>query len=143
MPRVLPALTLWQPWATLIALGIKPYETRDRRAPSRLIGARIAIHAAARQPKFGDITPEIHDAAARASGDPLWFEKLPFGAVICTAVLTDALPVTCVFADPFGDYTPGRYAWKLERVSLIVPPVPAKGQRLYGWPWPVPDGVAI
>ena len=143
MSRVLPALTLWQPWASLIAVGLKPYETRDRRPPRSLLGARIAIHAALRRPAFGEITPEINFAMARATGDRLWFEKIPYGAVICTAMLTDASPATTVHADAFGDYSPGRWAWKLERVSRIDPPVPAKGERIYGWPWAVPDGIAI
>lgn len=39
------ALTLHQPWASLIALGVKTIETRSWRAPQALIGQRIAIHA--------------------------------------------------------------------------------------------------
>ncbi|MCA0208159.1 MAG: ASCH domain-containing protein [Proteobacteria bacterium] len=42
------ALTIWQPWASLIMAGAKPYEFRGWRAPRSLIGQRIVIHAAAR-----------------------------------------------------------------------------------------------
>src|SRR4051794_23151938 len=42
---VLPAITLWQPWACLIEIGAKRYETRSRPPPRKLIGQRIAIHA--------------------------------------------------------------------------------------------------
>lgn len=42
------ALTIWQPWASLIIAGAKPYEFRSWRAPRSLIGQRIVIHAAAR-----------------------------------------------------------------------------------------------
>lgn len=40
------AISLWQPWASLIACGAKPYETRDWAPPVNLIGQTIAIHAA-------------------------------------------------------------------------------------------------
>lgn len=43
------ALTVWQPWASLIIAGAKPYEFRGWRAPRSLIGQRIVIHAAARK----------------------------------------------------------------------------------------------
>ena len=43
----MPALTLWQPWASLIAIGAKSIETRSWPAPAGLVGERIAIHAAA------------------------------------------------------------------------------------------------
>jgi hypothetical protein len=44
----LPALTIWQPWTSLIMAGCKAYEFRTWRAPRHLWGKRIAILAAAR-----------------------------------------------------------------------------------------------
>lgn len=43
------ALTVHQPWASLIVTGAKPYEFRGWRAPHSLIGQRIVIHASARE----------------------------------------------------------------------------------------------
>lgn len=40
------AISLWQPWASLIACGAKPFETRDWAPPAALIGQTIAICAA-------------------------------------------------------------------------------------------------
>jgi hypothetical protein len=40
------AISLWQPWASLIACGAKPYETRDYPPPADWIGKAVAIHAA-------------------------------------------------------------------------------------------------
>lgn len=40
------AISVWQPWAQLIACGAKPYETRHWPPPRDLIGTTIAIHAA-------------------------------------------------------------------------------------------------
>lgn len=43
------AITVWEPWASLIAIGAKPYEFRSWDAPRWIIGQRIAIHAGARK----------------------------------------------------------------------------------------------
>lgn len=52
------ALTIWQPWASLIIMGAKAYEFRkwDFRTRERgLVGQRILIHAGARQPTIPDL----------------------------------------------------------------------------------------
>ena len=49
------ALTVWQPWATLISLGAKPYEFRGRRPPRSIVGTRIAIHAGARPVRLSEV----------------------------------------------------------------------------------------
>lgn len=41
-------LTIWQPWASLVVIGAKPYEFRSWPAPRSIIGHQIGIHAAAR-----------------------------------------------------------------------------------------------
>ncbi len=43
------ALTVLQPWATLIITGAKPYEFRSWRPHAKLVGERIVIHAAKRE----------------------------------------------------------------------------------------------
>ena len=43
--KYMKALTLHQPWASLIACGAKRIETRSWPPPKSLIGKRIAIHA--------------------------------------------------------------------------------------------------
>lgn len=45
------ALTIWQPWASLILVGAKPWEFRSWQPPRWLIGKRMAIHAGARPVK--------------------------------------------------------------------------------------------
>ena len=42
------AITLHQPWASLIALGVKTVETRSWPAPAHLVGQTIAVHAGKR-----------------------------------------------------------------------------------------------
>ena len=31
--------------------------------------------------------------------------------------------------DPFGDYSPGRYAWRLQSIVKMEAPVPAQGRQ--------------
>jgi hypothetical protein len=54
------AITLWQPWASLIARGLKRYETRSWAPPASLIGKRLAIHAGTHR---------------TARGVPLWLKS--------------------------------------------------------------------
>lgn len=67
------AITVWQPWASLIAIGAKPYEFRPRPfcdyigAPG--IGERIAIHAAARPMKIDEVGGLL-ERLRSAEGDP-------------------------------------------------------------------------
>jgi ASCH domain-containing protein len=51
----LPAISLWQPWASLIALGVKRIETRSWPCPAKYIGERVLIHAAKRPLPLGGI----------------------------------------------------------------------------------------
>jgi hypothetical protein len=69
------ALTVKQPWASLIASGEKRIENRSWRPPAELIGQRIAIHAGASWDKRG----ETFTAARKG--------ELPQGRVVCTAVI--------------------------------------------------------
>lgn len=85
------ASTIWQPWATLIASGAKPFETRGYPPPQKLIGERIAIHAAKKPIHIamrGMDSPAVQTIAAAIPEED--FPDLPLGAVLCTAVLTGA-----------------------------------------------------
>ena len=132
------AITLWQPWATLVAIGAKRFETRSWSTHYR---GPLAIHAA----KTGmDIAryrgrPKIEEALAHAGYS---FDTLPLEAVVCTTRLAAVLPAAVVvrqgLADDFGDYGAGRYAWQLVAVRPLVEPVPAKGRQRF-WEW---EGIA-
>jgi hypothetical protein len=52
-------ISLWQPYASLIACGEKPFETRHWAPPRNLIGQTIAIHAAKKIDK--DATEFVED----------------------------------------------------------------------------------
>lgn len=101
-----PALTLWQPWASLVAEGVKTIETRSWKAPDDLIGDTIAIHAAARKPRrhvpvgdwlpyrAGDTGPYRMELYAQGvPGAPQSPVPLPLGAIVATARLEACLPM--------------------------------------------------
>lgn len=124
------ALSLTQPWATLVAIGAKRFETRSWNALHR---GWIAIHASAGFPKsclnlcFTSPYGETLSAASLAA------KSLPRGQIIAVARLTatDRTEAISKRIDgdelAFGDYTPGRYAWELDEVFQLPNPVPAKG----------------
>lgn len=134
-------MTLHQPWASLVAVGAKKHETRSGR-PGRLLGQRIAIHAAARR-TLPELTDEALDAITEAFGTPDWKHSLPRGVVLCTAIISETAPAEKVPPDHFGDYSPGRWAWRLEDVRAVRPPVPALGTQTWGWAWHVPEEVEL
>ena len=141
------AITLHQPWASLIACGHKTVETRSWAPPGELIGERIAIHAG----KQGTSIEMLLDIAECCAHMPC--EPVPFGAVVATARLADAGQVLSYEeADAFvvrrlhggrtygrpecvcGDYREGRWLWVLENIEALDPPVPARGyQGLWEW----------
>lgn len=122
------AISLYQPWATFIALGVKPYETRSWPTTYR---GPLAIHAGknkASLPLLEEI-PEFRAALRDAKPRPLLAFELPIGAFVCTCNLVDCVPAASVTPDAFGDYSKGRYAWVLKDILVLPQPIPAKGQQ--------------
>ena len=154
------ALTLWQPWATLIAEGIKVFETRSWKPPKNLIGQQIAIHAAKKKPTREEIdnySTAIRREMEKLYGFTNWWETIPYGSIIATTTIGGFFFVQEVVdafvrvkglrtdeshkstpgyldIDMFGDYSPGRYAWRLWDLSKEIEPIPAKG-KLGLWVW--------
>jgi len=128
-PTELTAITLHQPWASLIAKGCKQYETRDWPTNHR---GPIVIHAG-RKPK-GKQELREHDKVV-ASFKDLLNEDCPYSAVVAIAELTDVILMTEEFINQqcptelrCGDWKIGRYAFKLENIRAIAP-IPATGKQ--------------
>lgn len=133
------ALTLTQPWATLVAIGAKKIETRSWNTNYR---GRLAIHAAkgfpgaARSIAFRN---EYFKSALTAAGyqSP---DDLPVGVVLggCNLVrverITDQTLTPPMPEYEFGSYDVGRYMWYLEDFVRYSAPIPAKG-ALSLWEW--------
>jgi len=138
------ALSLWQPWASLVAHGFKGVETRPWAPPARLVGERIAICATKTEPREGR---RAYEAIARhwldTVGEPEW-DELPRACVLATVVL--GAPWPSVEAPyrigarewAFGNYEVGRWGWPLGDLRPVGE-LPVRGrQRL----WHLPDAVA-
>ena len=138
-------ITIRQPWATLVALGEKQFETRSWRTAYR---GELAIHAGKAIDKT-TCQQEPYRSVLQRHGYTT--DQLPLGAVIavgrleqCYYVGTD-LGNAAILGDDgyivdgaeyaFGDYTEGRYAWKIGRIGFLERPLPATG-RLGLWNLP-------
>lgn len=155
------AITIWQPYASLLAQREKLYETRGWATNYR---GPIAIHAAAKDPRT--LPKELREALGPYVEN---MDELPRGAVIATADLVNVwhivyhpgtdvdvakhIPIgaesmsTDKHAPDFGDYfvptekemalgywVPGNYAWELQNVRILPEPIPARGkQGLWDW----------
>lgn len=64
------AFTIWQPWASLIMIGAKPYEFRSWKPPAWLVGQRMAIHAGARPVRVREVKALIDALNGRTSEQP-------------------------------------------------------------------------
>lgn len=138
------ALTLTQPYATLIALGAKHIETRGWQTSYR---GRIAIHAGKGPGQLGwpqmqhlcrNVEP-FKSVLAPLLQDRHPADVLPLGAVIATARIVTILHTeecTAISDNEraFGDYRMGRYAWILRDVEVLPKPIPARG-ALSLWEW--------
>jgi ASCH domain len=151
----IPALTIWQPWASLIVAGCKPYEFRGWRPPPHLVGRRIAIHAAARPIRKAEVAewllrlrgPDAWSAAMPREAAIALLEKvhaspgmLPLGAVLGTARLGEPRRGSEVVAE-FGGPPPNaardghsNWGWPLTDVERFEPPVPTRGAQGF-WTW--------
>lgn len=188
------ALTLHQPWASLVALGVKTIETRSWSTKYR---GQLVIHAGRSLPPYlpwldgrGDRTGEnwtdrigdyrIRHIVRRTTGGrvlgnertlvrwpldvPPDAHPLPLGSIVATCNVVDVVPIIEVAAErdvtgsawvseyeapvgpsglwycdhrtlaparhiedqrPYGDFTPGRYAWLLDDVKPTTERCPA------------------
>ncbi|HEU4632417.1 MAG TPA: ASCH domain-containing protein [Flavisolibacter sp.] len=124
------ALSLLQPWASLVIMGAKRLETRSWNTAYR---GELLIHASTGK------TGSILAAEPPFSKYVNDFVQLPFGAIIGKVILTDIrrveelqLPDAVINRltleeRAFGDYAIGRYAWIMEEPVQFVKPVPVRG----------------
>ena len=156
------AITLWQPWASLIVYGFKTYETRSWSTDYR---GWLAIHASKKQPAHVGWMLNVKDPAHESA--LFWecleacgyyeFKDMPRGVVLGHVQLVNVLQVEDVdvrYVDStdrgnrraddkaiichrdlvFGDWTPGRFAWELRDPVIFNTPVPSRGsQKLWEW----------
>ncbi len=128
------AITLWQPWASLAAHGVKRCETRGWATKHR---GPLAIHAALRPVTLAEIKIRRMDQAL-AQINVTRLDQLPLGVVVGIVNLVDVVRTEELTAVPrfesslefcLGKFGPGRFAWKLETLMVFPKPIPLKGQQ--------------
>lgn len=124
------AISLWQPWASLVVRGDKQYETRGWRTDYR---GPLLIHAAKKID--ADIRWYCRDFADLLNDQQLLAENLPFGAIVGKVELVAVFRAEDIRSSltekelEFGNYADGRFAWKLANPELFAEPVPFKGSQ--------------
>lgn len=122
------AISLWQPWASAIALELKKVETRHWSTPYR---GPLVIHASKRWDR------DQRDFAADNH-----LRDLPFGALICVVGLVDVRKSEEMIAyvsdleKRYGNFGPNRYGWCLSAPTVFAKPIPFKGHQGF---FDVPD----
>ncbi len=139
IPSLVPCVSMWRAWASLVAAGLKPIETRTwaYREPSPgpvrpAEGAPfwLALHATAK--KDGNI------AGARR---PLPEVPLvPIGVIFAIALVRRIRPLMLTDLPAAHVYCEGLLAWELERVTVLRPMVVIpRGFQKFGYI----DGLAL
>jgi hypothetical protein len=134
------ALTLTQPWASLVALGEKRIETRSWRSNYR---GPLAIHAAGLYPGWAKkLERQEPFSSALSPGGIYCYPELSCGSVLCIVQLLDIYPIVNVRDQlsekerAFGNYADGRFAWMLSAPVEKFDPCrfPFMGHlRLWNW----------
>jgi hypothetical protein len=120
------ALTLTQPWASLVALGHKRIETRSWQ-PFRSSFSWIAIHAAKGYPLSAREFALTEHLVGRLP------KRIPLSAIVAVARLTkcdrteNVEQTVSALERHLGDFSRGRWAWFLEDVRSLPEPIPCRG----------------
>ena len=134
------AITVWQPWAGALTAGIKENETRSWATKYR---GPIAIHSAMKaiQHTWSDLymNDEAREVICRRLDLPEIIngpEAFPMGYILATGELVDCIRITPEYVATLspdelalGDYTPGRYAWKLAKCTKPPDRLRTTGKR--------------
>ena len=120
------ALSIIEPWATLIKEKKKFIETRSWKTSYR---GELYIHASSKKIKRSDehtiellkLIPDI---------------PMGYGHILCKCKLVDCIYMDQKFLEEIqnsqqeslcGEYSIGRYAWILKNIEPLPVPIPAKG----------------
>lgn len=119
------AITIWQPYAVAIKLGLKHYETRTWSTNYR---GPIVIHAA--QKKLHNLELNLMNKYAISQ------DEVSFGNPILICEIEDCIKMTKDFinAQPqseidFGNWQEGCFSWKLKIKQFLTDTKRVRGQQ--------------
>lgn len=157
------AITIKQPWASLIVHGIKDIENRTWACPKKYIGQRVLIHASAKPILKGScishyLTEEQYKSVAFATPpekqlDICFLEHYSSAIIGSVEIVDCVINHPSIWAEKTENYTVGMnpkihenitekkvvYNWVLANPVLFKKPIPAKG-KLSFWEY---DGLSM
>ncbi len=137
------ALTIREPWASLIVSTNKKFETRDWKRNYRGL---LAIHSGKQSVPVEDYPLGLEEILddLEITQDNLNNNK---GKIIAIATLKEIHLMTDKFINEqselerlTGFWEPGLYAWELTDIKPITQPIPARGMPGL---WTVPDDIYV
>ena len=137
------AISVKQPWATLICTGIKDIENRTWKCPKKYIGQRILIHASCAKMNslFDLLTKDQLEATHKKLGYMYDFDK----AFARSAIIGSVEIVDCVVNHPSiwaekNDSKP-ICNWILANPILFAKPISNIKGKLGFWDFNLPEGL--
>lgn len=140
-PQPVKALSLWQPWAALIQLREQEYETRSWYT---LYRGKLVIHAGLSRAGLSETQHDWRIGEVLKQHGITDFNALLFGYALVVCDLVDCIPTQKVFIHQrkFGNFQPGRFAFKLANVQVFPEPIKCQGAPgLWDWTLPLPEGL--
>jgi len=134
------AISLWQPWATFMALGLKRFETRSwptaYRGPLAICAAKIRIKEFAPDLMGRLLETEYYQPEDQTVADTL--DRLPYGAVLCVVEVVGCVPTELYtkahyplsrLESDLGDYSARRWVWQTTNLRRLLSTVPVIGRQ--------------
>lgn len=119
------SISIKQPWASLIAHGIKDIENRTWKCPQKYIGQRVLIHASKKSAGWKELPLNFRQ---RDLAEGFSFDNLPKGAIIGSVVIAD-----CVQNHPSGWAEKSCWNWVLKDAVLFDKPIMNVKGKLSFW----------
>jgi hypothetical protein len=125
------AITLYQPWANAVVMGLKKIETRSWKTSYT---GRIAIHASKTFPSYAKQFAQTERALGRCPSRLIFGAIIGFVTIMGMRFTEDVAPQISALERLYGDYSLGRWAWMLCDPEELKNPIPIKGARGL-WEW--------
>lgn len=131
------AISIKQPWASLIVHGIKDIENRTWKLPEKYKGKRVLIHASATSWTWHRVinyfTTPMQNVFIKLGYNGKWLRNLPTGSIIGSVQI-----VNCVQNHPSIWAEKGVYNWVLSDPVLYENPIENVKGKLSFWEY---DGI--
>lgn len=148
------AFTIWQPWASLVMIGAKPYEFRPKSFLDYIghpePGERIVVHAGARPVRPQEVADLVQRLCSCDDATGLAYEPaiellervraaykcrlLPLGAGLGTAVIGKPVSSATIYGRTDSDRGEFNWAWPLGDIVRFEQPIEARGYQGF-WHW--------